>query len=524
MLKLAGMLGLLMALGAAGEGSISWITMSPTGRLAYVADPKGNIIPDFSNCGYRGGGVSLPKDVAVKATVGSDAGSKDDTARIQAAIDEVSKLPLDSEGHRGAVLLKKGTYRIAGALKIQQSGVVLRGEGDGEDGTVLIATGTNRRALIQAGGKGADHHNDDDEKDTSSGAKNVKAPKGAAHRVLDSYVPVGARMMSVENAAGFAVGQNVIVHRPSTAEWIHALGMDHIPPRKDGGKVVQWSAGSKDLNFDRIITAIDGNKITLDAPITCALDSTYGGGDVHVSIGAARIKEVGIESLRGVSEFKSETDEDHSWSLISMSGVENGWVKKVTSEKFAFSLVTLTGESKWVTVQDCTCLDPVSQITGGRRYSFCMTRCQLCLVQRCAARNGRHDFVMGATVAGPNVFLDCKAEKTHADAGPHHRWSVGTLYDGLSLPDGQINIQDRGSMGSGHGWAGANQVVWNCVAKSMIVSNPPTAMNWAIGGKVGERKGNGIWESVDSPMKPKSLYLEQLRERLGEKAVESIRE
>ena len=40
----------------------------PDGRLVYVPDEKGNIIPDFSHCGYMGGGVALP-DVPVVLTV-----------------------------------------------------------------------------------------------------------------------------------------------------------------------------------------------------------------------------------------------------------------------------------------------------------------------------------------------------------------------------------------------------------------------------------------------------------------------
>jgi hypothetical protein len=30
------------------------------GRLVYVADSLGNKIPDFSNAGYKGGGVTIP--------------------------------------------------------------------------------------------------------------------------------------------------------------------------------------------------------------------------------------------------------------------------------------------------------------------------------------------------------------------------------------------------------------------------------------------------------------------------------
>jgi hypothetical protein len=50
--------------------------------------------------------------VPVKATLSAVANSKDDTQRVQKAIDDVAKMPLGEDGFRGAVLLKRGTYRI----------------------------------------------------------------------------------------------------------------------------------------------------------------------------------------------------------------------------------------------------------------------------------------------------------------------------------------------------------------------------------------------------------------------------
>ena len=113
------------------------------------------MVPDFSNCGYHGGGVALPnpKDVPVRATVKASGG--EDGPQIQAAIDAVSKLSPDPNGVRGAVLLTRGTYHIAGVIKITHGGVVLRGEGEDMKGTVLIATGTKQRTLITVSGNGA---------------------------------------------------------------------------------------------------------------------------------------------------------------------------------------------------------------------------------------------------------------------------------------------------------------------------------------------------------------------------------
>jgi len=65
----------------------------------------------------------------------------------------VSSRPLDASGFRGAVVLKAGYYRMATPLLIQASGVVLRGEGMSDTGTILIGTGTGR--VGGGGGAGA---------------------------------------------------------------------------------------------------------------------------------------------------------------------------------------------------------------------------------------------------------------------------------------------------------------------------------------------------------------------------------
>ena len=84
-----------------------WVYPGPKGKLVYKTTPAGDRIMDFSHAGYMGGGVALPT-VPVKRTV-KPSGGEDDAAAIQAAIDEVSALPL-VKGFRGAVLLAPGVY------------------------------------------------------------------------------------------------------------------------------------------------------------------------------------------------------------------------------------------------------------------------------------------------------------------------------------------------------------------------------------------------------------------------------
>ena len=482
------------------------VFLGDNGRLVYApANARGDTIPDFSNVGYKGGGVAVP-DVPVRATVAPDGDGKDDLARLQAALDQVAALPLDRQRIRGAVLVKKGRYLLGDTLKISASGVVLRGEGNGEDGTVLVATKRKQHNLIEVRGAGK-----------------IAEIEGTRQPVTDDYVPVGARSFDVQNAASFHVGDAILVRRPSTANWISALGMDRIPAKPDGSQLVQWTAGSKDLKYERVISAIEGNRISIDAPLVNALQKEYGGGFVYKTEFPGRIENVGIENLRGESEFDPSildsrkkdqfADENHGWNCVALYAVRDAWVRNVTSRYFGYSCVNIGGNARSVTVSDCHCLQPVSQVTGGRRYSFNVSGA-LNLVRDCTTEFGRHDFVTSALVPGPNVFLNCTAKNAYTDAGPHHRWATGTLFDNV-VTDGALNVQNRGNSGTGHGWAGSQMVFWNCKAGSMDVQKPPTSQNYAIGCTTPKSSGDGYWASLNQPVAPRSLYRAQLKERLG---------
>src|SRR5262249_47478395 len=157
-----------------------------------------------------------------------------------------------------------------------------------------------------------------------------------------------------------------------------------------------WRPDQANLDFDRVITAIDvvHKLITLDAPLTNALEKKYGehlpGSSGPVYAGwlyrysfPGRIDHVGVENLTGVSEYDprladpNAVDEDghkipledqHAWTFISLVAAENAWVHDITARQFAFSAVDVQKTSKWITVQDSSNLDPISEISGGHRY------------------------------------------------------------------------------------------------------------------------------------------------------------
>lgn len=479
----------------------SWVMPdAASGKLRYTPDPEGDIIPDFSGVGFSRGGTQLPDPDSIPARITLDPlPSGDDTDRIQAAIDYVESLPLDDRGYRGAVEFTTGTYRIATSISVNESGVVLRGMSCDPTGSILLGTGTGQRTLVQFNGPGV-----------------YSTVAGTEREIADTLVPVGAKSLSISSAAGYAVGDRIVVERTCNDQWITDIDMDRIPV--GDGDTVQWTADGYHLHFERYITDIVGNTIAVDEPICNAIEEEYGSGIVY-KVTSSRIQNVGIEFIRGQSEYAYDTDEDHAWSFVSFYNAEHGWARNVISQYFGYACVSIGSSAKNITVERSACLDAKSIVTGGRRYPFPIGG-PLNLVRECYATEGRHDFVMHAKVPGPNAFVWGATRNSHSDSGPHHRWSVGVIYDNLLIRGNELNIQDRSHWGTGHGWSGASQAVWNTKATRMAVQNPPTSQNWAIGCITTKWAGqfapkpDGYWDSLNQRVAPTSLYEAQLAERL----------
>jgi hypothetical protein len=499
------------------------------GKLKYAADELGNTIIDASHAGYGGGGVAIPT-LPVRETLWPVAG--DNTEHLQAAIDRMAALPADANGLRGALLLRAGYYRMATPVRIRASGIVLRGEGMGDTGTILVGTGTGRAAGGPGPGRGPTAL-------IAIGGESGAVPDEASQReVADDYVPVGARAFKVASTRGLRPGTSVIVRRIGNQAWIDAVGMS--APNTTS----PWRPFNVD--WDRVIVDVQGNTIVLDAPITCAIERRWGGGLVMPSSEPGRIENIGVENLRGMSEFDPSvrtanygnmdrpdyaaeeyySDENHYRDFINIDNAKNCWVRNATALHFVNTMVGTQRGSKWVTVQDCVSREPVSVRAGGRRFTFAL-RGQLALVQRCHSDKGRHSFMAGQPTASGNVYLDCRATSPYSSSEPHEQWATGTLYDNVKAP-----LTARYWKNFIIGWSGANTVFWNCEG-DFLVQKPPTAQNYSFG-HMGVNavifnteyqdlsKETGYIESLDRHVTPRSLYLWQLRDRLGDAAVNRI--
>ena len=488
----------LLCLAGAGDLCAAWdartnrpIWQDHRGRLTYTMDERGNRIPDFSYCGYMAAERPIP-DVPIRVVVSAIPG--DATERIQGALDHVALLPANAKGIRGAVLLEPGVHRVSGSLKIAAGGIVLRGSGTGPGGTVLLGTGQSRDTLVRIVGK-----------------NNRKM--GPAVAVADAYVPANGTVVRVDPSHPFQAGDQVLVRRRCTKEWIEVLGTAHF-----GGGITYlgWKPGSRDLYWDRTIVSVEGDRITLDAPLTTALDATYSGGSVAAYQWPGRIAQVGVENLccRSTYNPTNPKDEAHRWMAVTLENVSDAWVRQVVFEHFAGSAVAVLETARRVTVEDCKSLAPVSEIGGQRRNTF-LTMGQQTLFQRLYAESGCHDFAVGFCAAGPNAFVQCESSRPFSFSGGIDSWASGVLFDIVNVDGHAISLFNRSQDGRGAGWNAANSVLWQCSASRIDCYSPPTACNWAIGSWA-EFAGDGYWEESNSHVQPRSLYYAQLRDRLGE--------
>ena len=151
------------------------------------------------------------------------------------------------------------------------------------------------------------------------------------------------------SAKGFKVGDRVLVRRIGNQDWINEIG-------EDSASVGRFRWRPFTIAYDRIIVDIRGNSITVDAPVFCAIETRWGGGEVVKYDDQERIEQVGIENLRGISEYdpgvrmtaygnmdrgswddptshydgdEYYSDENHYFNFINITNTKNGWVRNV---------------------------------------------------------------------------------------------------------------------------------------------------------------------------------------------------
>lgn len=462
--------------------------------MAGKAKKEVYIPMDYSTCGYHASEKPIPD---VKNAVYVSNNGADCYERLQRAINYVASLKPDKNGHRGAVLLGEGTYNISKPLRISASGVVIRGAGRGK--TTIIKHGYDRGALLYIEG-------------------GMSMTGGDTIAVAGQKTMAGATMLTLKDASKLKKGKRIRIIRPSTKEWIESLNCYDFGGGLD---YTGWKPTDIDITWDRTITAVNGNSITIDAPITTTLSEEYGGAFAVTGYNNAEISECGVENLTLMSEHNSwnPKDEDHCWDAIWADNARDCWVRRVEFKSFAGSAVNLQKNTSRITVEDCIAGDPVSETGGWRRCVF-LTRGQQTLIQRCVSRQGIHDFAAGYCAAGPNAFVQCEGENSLGFSGSIGSWAAGLLFDIVNIDGNDISFKNLEQFQFGTGWNTANSMMWQCTGSTLYCYSPDKDNRNSAHGCWGTLTGNAEWTSSNDHVQPRSLFYAQLQKRMGKDAVD----
>ncbi len=333
------------------------------------------------------------------------------------------------------------------------------------------------------------------------------------------YQPVNPSPLPLLN-----VGSSIVVQRPQTQPWINAINMNSLTN--------PWTPGSG-LSFERQITAINGNQITIDAPLCNPIESAWTTGLVYQVTDSARIQQVGIENLCGVGQISDYPSNILNGGFINYQNLKNSWAHDILMSGWGNGL-SLNG--KWCTAQDCIYTNPATGTSSAAPAAYTFGgAAAMSLFQRCTTYGGYyHIMVTQAATPGPNVFLNFKCAGTHYNGGPHQRWAAGALHDNIIMGADTLGgytpylaINNRGNDGSGQGWSAGFSIMYNCQVPQFQLEQPAATTNqynWTIGGigSADNYSDKGIYDTLDTIVSPRSLYLEQLKERLGPAAVQNI--
>jgi hypothetical protein len=382
--------------------------------------------------------------------------------------------------------------------------------------------------------------------------------EASAVRIVEEYLPSGSLQLTVTDAGQFKVGDDVHVVKTTNQAWIDHLGMgerlQHIRGGKEGAGKRPWIPEAYQFRHLRRIAAIEGDRITLNAILPQSFERKHGGGSVYKVDVSSIGSHAGLESLQVVSNYDASVKENNKSTnymnfatAVQVAGTQDSWMRGCTVKHVSFAAVNMDHNTRQITIRDIRSLAPVGPVRGGKRYAFNIGGGTLHLFYNCYSEDSRHDFALGSRETGPFAYVRCTAVRGE-QSEPHHRWSSGALYDNVITKEGTLAAINRGDSGSGHGWAAANTMFWNCDAKSIVVMDPETdgENNFAIGyrgtfdpatGTRGLRYANdraGYWgtpqegkfygfalmgsghiESPDRPVKPDSLFEQQLIDRIG---------
>lgn len=366
--------------------------------------------------------------------------------------------------------------------------------------------------------------------------------------VMAEYTPVGSFFLALDPSyfqdTGLAAGDKVILTRIGNDRWIEDIGMDDFDTDKKGVKPWKKMSG----RMYRTIKSLNAKTgiVQLDAPLPISIVRRYGGGWV-TKYEDNKLRAVGIQFLdlvfpRNIGRTKDDMldekgrgSQDYRFSYeifanyaLRIDKAQHVYVSHVTSA-FFHNFVSVGTDVHHVTFDSVVHSYPDDMLSGQSAFQLSG---QMVLIKNSLSQGSFHFFVDINHVMGPNVVHRAQAiniakpyqpmplDFAPGEVGPHMKLCTGLLFDQV-VTDGSIQIVNRGDMGTGQGFSGANSVVWNSRAREGVLTHRARGFqNFVIGSEDLDAEDRMPWvshgwkEHVGAEVLPGSLYLRQLADRM----------
>ncbi|TLX71388.1 DUF4955 domain-containing protein [Labilibacter sediminis] len=420
---------------------------------SYTMDRTSSTLYDFSYAGYKSGEDTIPY-VAAKAYITDFGGvandSIDDTQALQDAIDAVSALG------GGAVLLPKGKF-IFNSLGTNDgfvtipSDVVIRGSGNGVDGTILFLseyiTSDYGKSLLCA---------------EDLRVNTIVTP----YAYVSSTSPKGGNEVYVASTSPFTAGDNIRVQMLNPEEngvRQNTLSLALVSP------LVPEEGWTNFTKFDPFLAMFEIEKVVNDTTLQLKQPLMY---DFTTEWGSRLVRcnfaeNIGIENLRIQSAFAGgyshhkNWEVDYGWSAIEFTNVKNGWIRDVVIEDMTLD-ITLKSSMN-ITVEDVI-VKGLDGHSGPRA-----TDSNFCLFRNSYMQAGRtHTLGLSGKSYG-NVFTNIMVEPKNGSLDIHGGgFSSHNLFE-------KINNCNENSGGAAENMphSGHYNVHWNMIGSIATFYNAP---------------------------------------------------
>lgn len=467
-----------------------------------------SILSDFSFSGYHFSEKEIPDvadyryfNVLDYGAIPND-GKYDDEA-IQATIDAA-----EATGDEAVVYFPEGKYRVSSdndiskSIQINQSNIVLKGDGSGEQGTEIFMD----KMRVQNG-----HWQFRFQPETYNTSTLTTISESTAR---------GDYSVSVTSSSSLSEGQSIIIYHRS--EEFSRAHYDNLELNETAWTRLFGSDGGLTVYECHVIESIDGNRVTFKNPIQVDLPEL---STPYTIRNLKTIEGVGIEDIRFTSawadfprEFVHHEDDtvDYGWNAVQFKLVQNSWIRNCEFKDW--TQVADIRESVGVTVDDVL-------ISGKRGHSSWITRRNYGVLVKDCADDANHHHGPGVGYSGVStVYLRYKMSQNQS-IDCHSGSPYATLFDDVDGGDFHTN----GGPWVSYPHHGRYLTFWNFIHKksenasynfwSVDVRKPATyAEPFFIGFQpnyIVSLEGEGLDEMHGIEVKPKSLFEAQLALRLA---------